>query len=726
MQQEPATDTPRIDDVEGGRREVLGQFIRELWSSADTLPPRWLEIASPLVTDAIRDSDAESLAAAASGLQRLYRLQTRIPNPSGEQLEQHSQVVGFLKLLQVASDRVVPALAPFGVDQDTHARRMLELIASRPGAPTTEIRNHLGMDASAVSRCGRVLVNRGLARKFRIGKSVYWESTARGQEALGSRSRRTDDARERISVTFEPADLVKLVHEAAGLQGLGESATHSRGRLVAPTTQILTTVLGAGALGTDAAGIARNTELSGQTILTAIDALISRRVISAGGGDISTAILRANTDDHCAVGISMHKGLLVGVVTDLGARSVLRSCEQKLTSHEPVDVLESVYSLLDALRAGDESDWEGRNPIGVGVELPGHIDGVGAVRMSPNWSWSGKVDLRSPLELQSGLATVVENDVNAQAIYHQLYGAGTGVTDLVVVLLDEGIGSGIIVNNQLVRGSSGGAGEIGHIPLGVRGEVCGCGAYGCIEATASISSIIRRLNGKVVNSPVSSIEEAIDRVESEQAPVTVFEEAGRALGLGIATLLDLLNPDMILLEVPASLSPRGPKRLAKATRVFEAELRRAVAEHAFSSSSDDCRLVINHFSDGPLYGARGAAAAIIGSFIQDPLNDRFYHGKYRDQPPWGSSTMWARSEATARDMVGSEITIPQREEGTGPLQMMSSLISVSLAKLGTSPGKPTVPRVTPTSPGRLRGVVKPRSSARRPRRPSSPPEARND
>ena len=199
---------------------------------------------------------------------------------------------------------------------------------------------------------------------------------------------------------------------------------------------------------------------------------------------------------------------------------------------------------------------------GCGLGVAGLVDGqAGLVYTAPNVAGFQNLPLKKLLEEKVDVPVTLENDANAAAFAEYWLGAGRGVSSLICLSLGTGIGSGIILEGKLLRGASGAAGEAGHMAVEADGERCGCGAQGCLEAYASATAILRdaraalaRGEGTALRGPFGGRPEALTAKDVSDAaragdPVArgILERAGRYLGVGLASLVNLLNPDLITL-----------------------------------------------------------------------------------------------------------------------------------------------------------------------------------
>ena len=134
------------------------------------------------------------------------------------------------------------------------------------------------------------------------------------------------------------------------------------------------------------------------------------------------------------------------------------------------------------------------NIIGVGIGAPNGNEFTGTIDFAPNLHWKGIIPLKDIFEKKFGVPTFVANDANAAAIGEKLFGNARDLTDFVEITLGTGLGSGIIIKNELIVGKHGIAGEYGHIRVIPEGRICGCGRKGCLETYASSTGVVRSIS----------------------------------------------------------------------------------------------------------------------------------------------------------------------------------------------------------------------------------------
>ena len=197
---------------------------------------------------------------------------------------------------------------------------------------------------------------------------------------------------------------------------------------------------------------------------------------------------------------------------------------------------------------------------GIGFGFPGQIDcDAGVVRVLPNIPGWINVPVSKIMEKEFGIPTKVDNDVRCAALGELAFGAGKGCQNLICITVGTGIGSGLIVNGKLVRGADNAAGEIGHIKLQMHdGPICGCGDSGCLEAFASGPGIVAMaqeyiLGGKstkyreLANPEITPYIVAEAAKQGDKVALKIFERIGEYIGIGLSSVVNLLNPEKIVI-----------------------------------------------------------------------------------------------------------------------------------------------------------------------------------
>ncbi|HEX5531139.1 MAG TPA: ROK family protein [Methylomirabilota bacterium] len=243
--------------------------------------------------------------------------------------------------------------------------------------------------------------------------------------------------------------------------------------------------------------------------------------------------------------------------------------------------LVAIGELLDRLRDGARA--RGVTVTGVGLGIPGTVDverGVVGVDVHYAPELVG-MPLAARLGPRVGVPVFVDNDVNALALAEWTWGAGRGARSLVMLALGTGVGGGIVLDGRLHRGAAGFGGELGHVPIDFDGRPCICGGRGCLKTYVSGTDIARRGEERL-GRPIGADEvfrlAAAGRVEAEE----IVDEVCRALGAGLAIIVNGLNPERVLLA----------GSVAKSLRPLEARLRASLAGYAFAAALAATRLEI--------------------------------------------------------------------------------------------------------------------------------------
>jgi glucokinase len=235
-------------------------------------------------------------------------------------------------------------------------------------------------------------------------------------------------------------------------------------------------------------------------------------------------------------------------------------------------VVDTIFTLIDRALAAAEA---GRFRVaGIGVGLPGLVDVDKGFMRSMPFSWLtdlGDVPLAALIHERSGHPVFVDNDVNALALGEWMFGLGRGTSSLVTVAIGTGIGAGLILDRQLVRGHLHTAGEIGHLAVSLSGPLCVCGSVGCLATYVAGGMMSERARERLARYPNSAVlartEGHPERINAQLLfeaaaggdPLAraVVDEACEALAMGIGALVNLLNPEVIVITggVAASLAP---------------------------------------------------------------------------------------------------------------------------------------------------------------------------
>ena len=187
----------------------------------------------------------------------------------------------------------------------------------------------------------------------------------------------------------------------------------------------------------------------------------------------------------------------------------------------------------------------------IGIGAPNGNQRTGTIDQAPNLPWAGDVPLAEMLRKRTGLPTALGNDANAAALGEWMYGCGQGCSDLLVVTLGTGLGSGFIVNGQLLLGPWGNAGELGHCNVVIDGRDCTCGRKGCLEAYVSIRGMRRTYSEHADGLELLRTEGVMPIAEAagngDDAARQTFISTARWLAVGLANAVAITTPRKVVL-----------------------------------------------------------------------------------------------------------------------------------------------------------------------------------
>ena len=263
-------------------------------------------------------------------------------------------------------------------------------------------------------------------------------------------------------------------------------------------------------------------------------------------------------DKPYAIGIDVGgTNTVFGIVDKRG--QIIRNGSIKTSTHADVgDFLDELTIALNELI----KETGAKNQIkGIGVGAPNGNFFTGSIEFAPNLRWKGVIPFAQLLEDKMGIPVALTNDANAAAVGEMTYGAARGMKDFIVITLGTGVGSGVVVNGQLVYGHDGFAGELGHVIMRrTNGRLCGCGRSGCLEAYSSATGVARTareyldmrptVNSRLRTLPVESItsKDVFDAaMEGDEMAKEVFQYTGEILGEAFADFVAFTSPEAIIL-----------------------------------------------------------------------------------------------------------------------------------------------------------------------------------
>lgn len=370
------------------------------------------------------------------------------------------------------------------------------------------------------------------------------------------------------------------------------------------------------------AEVKRTTGLNFTTVTNAVVDLVSEGLVQEVGlgtssGGRKPLLLMLNPTARYVIGCELQSTELVIGLFDLSGQLVAEVEEEKDPGTSPEEVVEKVVNGVGRVIAQGGVTID--RVEGMGVAAPGPLNArTGVLYTPPNLTGWRDVPLRAMLEQAVGIPVIVEKDGNAAALGESWFGVGQGASNLIFIIADDGIGAGIISNGRLYRGNSSGAGEIGHTTLDVDGPRCSCGNYGCLEAIASGFALARRAGEEIRRgvrsklAPFAEIGINIPTIlaaaaEGDKLANDLLDECGRTLGIAVANVVNMYNPEVIVLG--GRLAQHSPVVLRSAQ-----ELGRG---RAFSVLAQDVRILPSAL--GQQFLVAGAAALVLSRLFQGPV-----------------------------------------------------------------------------------------------------------
>jgi Transcriptional regulator/sugar kinase len=371
------------------------------------------------------------------------------------------------------------------------------------------------------------------------------------------------------------------------------------------------------------ARLANETGLNPSTVSSIISELISEDFIRET--DLihpSTGrpgrLLEINPDGGCAMGIEINVDYIEILVTDFSANELWR---KRQTSSPELGQDDIMQRTLDLAKEADQFIQSRHSRLlGIGVGIPGLVDvASGLLRVAPNLHWVD-VPIRDILAQHFDCPISVENEANAAALGEYYFGAVRNVENFIYLSTGIGLGSGIVLDGKLFRGTFGYAGEAGHITLDVEGDLCGCGRRGCWETFVgprAVEQKVRRLlstgaksmmqdmaNGDLQNITMNDVIRAAKA--GDDIALSALKDVAYYLGIGIANLLNLFNVEVIVLG--GALNNASPLLLK--------EVEQIVVENTLAPGREHLRILPSaHGSDACIMGA---ITLVLDDILREP------------------------------------------------------------------------------------------------------------
>ena len=350
------------------------------------------------------------------------------------------------------------------------------------------------------------------------------------------------------------------------------------------------------------AEIARETDLQRSTISAIVEDLTREGLIEEVGEGESTGgrrptLLKLRAAGPIAVGVSLTPTLTTIASSDLAGRVI----DQQEFLTDPAKTLHHIVSTVREFNSRYQGSIEG-----VGVSLPGLVDpSTGTALYIPYFPWRD-LPVSELISKAAGVPVVIDNDANAVALAELWFGRPevNDARDFILVLVAEGVGTGIIFDGQVYRGQRGAAGEFGHMVIGSDAPVpCSCGSDDCWEAFASERAAIARYRklARVANKVQITFKEVVDRaLGGEGNAKAALVETARSLGIGISNLIIGFSPEAVVVG----------GEIARAWELIESAITEAI-EHSVRRGLPSARILPSTLGDNPTL--RGALSLVLAS-----------------------------------------------------------------------------------------------------------------
>jgi glucokinase-like ROK family protein len=312
------------------------------------------------------------------------------------------------------------------------------------------------------------------------------------------------------------------------------------------------------------AEIAKRTKLTPPTVTNLVSELITANIvkeskIGVSKGGRKPILLTIEAKNAYVIGLDVGGHRLRAAITDLNAEieeMVIVELPSEFTGDGLISFLVKTVEELILT-----SQLDRKKIIGIGVGMHGIVDREkGVAVFAPNFNLK-EVRIKDSLEEKLSIPTIVENDARALALGESWFGNGKNIEHVICINVGVGIGAGIIVNNKLFHGEHHIAGEIGHTIIDINGKKCTCGSYGCLQTLAGGNAIRERIQDELSKGRDSILKETLKgdysnvsgemvheaALRGDPLAIEVLADVGRYLGIGITNLINVMNPNRIII-----------------------------------------------------------------------------------------------------------------------------------------------------------------------------------
>ncbi|MFC0551438.1 ROK family protein [Planotetraspora thailandica] len=351
--------------------------------------------------------------------------------------------------------------------------------------------------------------------------------------------------------------------------------------------------------------LSATTGLSAATVSNMTGDLLSEHVVVEAGqvesdGGRPRVLLRVNPEYGYAVGVDVGETHVRVELFDLDMKERAKvEYALRTARHEVELVARHILAGIDVVLA--EGGVSTQQVLGVGVGVPGIVEsGPDGLVQAKTFGWEG-VPMKALLRAGTSLPLFVDNGAKTMGQAELWFGSGRGAVNAVIAFMGSGIGATIVTDGTTYRGASSAAGELGHVKVTIGGRACRCGGRGCLEAYAGAEGILDRAG---IHVDAADEEKALADLVEQGSPV--IDETIAYLGVGLANLIHLFNPERVVIGGWAGLI-LGRDRIE--------DIRTAVADNCLVHPIPPDSIVLG--SLGPDAVALGAAALVVEDFLRD-------------------------------------------------------------------------------------------------------------
>jgi glucokinase-like ROK family protein len=334
-------------------------------------------------------------------------------------------------------------------------------------------------------------------------------------------------------------------------------------------------------------------------------------------------LLQFNPNGGCAVGIEIGVEFISIILTNFVADVLWRQRISMAEDATPFEIIEQAENMIDGAISFGKN--QGLSLLGIGVGVPGLVDqSQGKLVFAPNLKLSN-MPLRLMWTQRFNSPIFIENEANSAALGEYFFGAAHGKEDFIYMSTGVGLGGGIMVGGQLFKGSNGYAGEIGHTTIYAGGEICGCGSSGCWETYVGPRAIVRRIRQTISDGATSIIPEMVEgnmkkvtidvvvdaAKRNDSVALTALQQVGIDLGVGISNLINIFNPELVIMG--GALSLASPWLI----NVIHDSLQNRVLPHLLEKVS------VIPSSLGLDSCVMGAVALVLDDVVREPLFSKY-------------------------------------------------------------------------------------------------------